>query len=140
MHQEANQCRQKKQAVSYNARADKEKDILKDGEKVRSGRDYPKIWDSGTIFCRPNATREPRTYVVERDNKLYRRTREHKRPRHTSTTPLTTGHQTTYGPQRLLSETITPTQVVKNSRIDATDKDNEPPGDSKVFPIFSLSN
>ena len=40
-----------------------------------------KTWDKGKITNIPNRNSEPRTYTVEKDGKLYQRTREHLRPR-----------------------------------------------------------
>ena len=40
-----------------------------------------KIWQPGVILNRPNPIREPRTYIVEMNGKVYYRTREHLKPR-----------------------------------------------------------
>ena len=40
-----------------------------------------KIWEPGVILNTPNPIREPRTYVVDINCKVYYRTREHLKPR-----------------------------------------------------------
>ena len=40
-----------------------------------------KIWEPGAILNRPNPIREPRTYIVDINGKVYYRTREHLKPR-----------------------------------------------------------
>ena len=40
-----------------------------------------KIWEPGVILNRPNPIREPRTYIVDINGKVYYRTREHLKPR-----------------------------------------------------------
>ena len=40
-----------------------------------------KIWEPGVILNRPSPLREPRTYIVDINGKVYCRTREHLEPR-----------------------------------------------------------
>ena len=40
-----------------------------------------KIWEPGVILNRPNPIREPRSYIVNINGKVYYRTREHLKPR-----------------------------------------------------------
>ena len=47
------------------------------------------VWEHGKIFNRQDPDREPRTYVVEMNGKLYQRTMEHLCPRSTDKKPPT---------------------------------------------------
>ena len=47
------------------------------------------IWEPGKIFSHPHPNREKRTYIVEKNGKLYQRTREHLRSRGTNKVPPT---------------------------------------------------
>jgi len=49
------------------------------------------IWEQDKIFSRQNPDREPRTYIVEINDKLYQRTKEHLRPQSTSEEPPVPG-------------------------------------------------
>ena len=40
-----------------------------------------KVWEPVVILNRPNSIREPRTYIVDINGKVYYRTREHLKPR-----------------------------------------------------------
>ena len=80
-HQEANFQKQTKQAEFYNKRASCDKRVLNQSEPVYVWNSRKHVWDQGKIFNRRNPDREPRTYIVEMNGKLYQRTREHLRPR-----------------------------------------------------------
>ena len=43
-----------------------------------------KVWEPGVILNRPNPIREPRTYIVDINGKVFYRTREHLKPRSNS--------------------------------------------------------
>ena len=40
-----------------------------------------KVWEPGVVLNRPNPVREPRTYTVNVNGKVYYHTREHLKPR-----------------------------------------------------------
>ena len=86
-HQEANFQKQTKQAEFYNKRASCDKRVLNQSEPVYVWNSRKHVWDQGKIFNRRNPDREPRTYIVEMNGKLYQRTREHLRPRGTDKEP-----------------------------------------------------
>ena len=86
-HQEANLWKQTKQADFYNTRASCDKRVLNSSEPVYVWNTRKHIWEQGRIFSRQNPHREPRTYIVEMNGKLYQRTREHLRPKGTSEEP-----------------------------------------------------
>ena len=88
-HQEANLQKQTNQAEFNNRRASCDKRVLNKSEPVYIWNSRQRIWDQGKIFNRQNPKREPRTYVVEMNGKLYHRTREHLRPRCTDKKPST---------------------------------------------------
>ena len=85
--QEANLRKQTKQAEFYNRRASCDKRVLISSEPVYVWNSRKHIWEQGRIFSRQNPHREPRTYIVEMNGKLYQRTREHLRPKGTSEEP-----------------------------------------------------
>ena len=86
-HQEANLQKQTKQAEFYNKRASCDKRVLNSFEPVYVWNSRKHIWEQGRIFNRQNPDREPRTYIVEMNGKLYQRTREHLRPKSTTEEP-----------------------------------------------------
>ena len=86
-HQEANLQKQTKHAEFYNKRASRDKRVLNSSESVYVWNSRKHIWEQGRIFNRHNPDREPRTYIVEMNGKLYQRTREHIRPKSTSEEP-----------------------------------------------------
>ena len=84
-HQEANLRKQTRQADYYKRRASCNKLVLNSSEPVYIWNSHKHIWEPGKIFSHPNPKfREPRTYIVEKNDKLYKRTREHLRPRGTN--------------------------------------------------------
>lgn len=87
-HQEANLQKQTKQAEFYIKRASCNKHVLNNSEPVYVWNSRKHIWEQGRIFNRQNPDREPRTYFVEMNGKLYQRTREHLQPKGTSKEPL----------------------------------------------------
>jgi len=80
-HQQQNALRQETQAGSYNRTAAKDKPVLQDSEPVYVRNTLKNIWEPGSIVNRPNPDREPITYAVKVNSKVYTRTREHLRPR-----------------------------------------------------------
>ena len=88
-HQEANLRKQTRQADYYNRRASRDKRVLDTSEPVYIWNSHKHIWEPGKIFSHPHPNREPRTYIVEKNGKLYQRTREHLRPRGTNKVPPT---------------------------------------------------
>ena len=90
-HQEANFQNQTKQAEFYNKRASLDKRVLNNSEPVYVWNSKKRIWEQGKIFSRQNLDREPRTYIVEINDKLYQRTREHLRPKSTGEEPSVPG-------------------------------------------------
>ena len=76
-HQEANLRKQAKQAKFCNSRASCDKRVLNSSEPVYVWNSRKHIWEQGKIFSRQNPHKEPRTYIVEMNGKLYQRTREH---------------------------------------------------------------
>ena len=88
-HQEANLQKQIKQAEFYNRKAGCDKRVLNQSEPVYVWNSRKHVWEQGKIFNCQNADREPRTYVVEMNGKLYQRMREHLRPRSTDKKPPT---------------------------------------------------
>ena len=79
-HQERNQDRQERQAAFYDRKASSDKETLADSQPVHVWNTLRSVWEPARIFNRPNPAREPRTYVVEMNGRLYQRTREHLRP------------------------------------------------------------
>ena len=79
-HQEKNYERQQRQAEAYDRKASIDKRILNNMEPVYVRNTIKKIWEPGVILNRPNPFREPRTYTVDINGKVYYRTREHLKP------------------------------------------------------------
>ena len=79
-HQVRNLERQQRQAEVYDKKASTDKRIL-NMEPVFVRNSIKKIWEPGVILNRPNPIREPRTYIVDINGKVYYRTREHLKPR-----------------------------------------------------------
>ena len=86
-HQEKNFDRQQKQAESYDKKAGADKRILNNMEPVFVRNTIKKIWEPGVIMNRPNPIREPRTYIVDINGKVFYRTREHLKPRSNNMPP-----------------------------------------------------
>ena len=80
-HQEKNIERQQRQAEVYDKKASIDKRILNNMEPVYVRNTIKKVWEPGVILNRPNPIREPRTYIVDINGKVYYRTREHLKPR-----------------------------------------------------------
>ena len=80
-HQERNLERQQRQAEVYDKKASTDKRILNNMEPVFVRNTIKKIWEPGVILNRPNPIREPRTYIVDINGKVYYRTREHLKAR-----------------------------------------------------------
>ena len=76
-HKDMNQLSQDKQAEYYNKKASRPTDDLCVGEPVYIYSTLTKTWEKGKTTMIPNPSSEPRTYIVEKDGKLYQRTREH---------------------------------------------------------------
>ena len=87
-HQEANLQKQTKQAEFYNKRTSCDKRVLGNSEPVYVWNSRKHIWEQGRVFNRLNPDREPRTYIVEMNGKLYQRTREHLRPKNPEPVPV----------------------------------------------------
>ena len=81
IHKENDIRKQKQQESYYNKDAGSDKRILGNHEPVYVLNTLKKIWEPGSIMDRPNPIREPRTYLVDVRGRIYRRTREHLRPR-----------------------------------------------------------
>ena len=79
-HQVRNLERQQRQAEVYDKKASIDKRILNHMEPVFIRNTIKKIWEPGVILNRPNPIREPRTYIVDINGKVYYRTREHLKP------------------------------------------------------------
>ena len=80
-HQDRNLKRQQRQSEDYDKKASIEKRILNSVEPVYVRNAFKKIWEPGVILNRPNLIRELRTYIVDINDKVYYRTREHLKPR-----------------------------------------------------------
>ena len=124
-HQSTNQQRQDKQTAFYNQHVRRDKEELRDSQNVYVWNTHKKVWEPGKVLSRPNAIREPRTYVVEMNDKLYRRTRQHIRPRGDSTDHVTK-------PRPLVQNCPTPEEQesdydVKEETVPWNDKDVESP-------------
>ena len=70
-HLESNVQRQIQQAKFYNKTADHDKQAFEKADPVYIWNSLEHIWEPGVIFDRPNPDREPRTYMVEKNQKLY---------------------------------------------------------------------
>nr|XP_039255214.1 uncharacterized protein K02A2.6-like [Styela clava] len=79
--QEINENKQVKQKEFYDRKASLDRRPLSKNEDVYVWNDLRRIWEPGKIENIPNPVREPRTYTVLLNSKLYRRTREHLKPR-----------------------------------------------------------
>ena len=80
-HQEKNNERQQRQAEVYHKKAGIDRRILNNMEPVYVRNTIKKVWEPGVILNRPNPIREPRTYIVDINGKVFYRTREHLKPR-----------------------------------------------------------
>ena len=80
-HQEKNYERQQGQADTYDRKVGIDKRFLNNMEPVYVRNTIKKVWEPGVILNRPNPIREPRTYIVNINGKVYCRTREHLKPR-----------------------------------------------------------
>lgn len=80
--------RSKPSKQNFTLRASCNKHVLNSSEPVYVWNSRKHIWEQGRIFNRQNPDREPRTYFVEMNGKLYQRTREHLQPKGTSKEPL----------------------------------------------------
>ena len=80
-HQDKNYERQQRQAEVYDRKASTDKRVLNNMEPVYVRNTIKKVWEPGVILNRPNPIREPRTYIVDINGKVYYRTREHLKPR-----------------------------------------------------------
>ena len=76
-HQQRNEFRQHKQANFYNQKASKDQAVFTDSQPVYVRNTLKKIWEPGEVLNRPQPQREPRTYAVKVNDKVYTRTREH---------------------------------------------------------------
>lgn len=86
-YQKANQQKQTKQAEFYSKRASCDKRVVNNSEPVYVLNSRKHIWEKGKVFNHQNPDREPRTYIVEINGKLYQRTRECLRLKGTNTEP-----------------------------------------------------
>lgn len=81
-HRDMNQLYQEEQAEYYNRKASQtDRRPLHANELVYVYNTLTKTRDKGKIMKIPNPNREPRMYIIEKDGKLYQRTREHLSPR-----------------------------------------------------------
>ena len=80
-HQEANLRKQTKQPAFYNTKTNPDKPAFSRNQLVYVWNSLKYIWEPDKVFNLPNPGTEPRTYLVEMQGKIYRRTREHLRPR-----------------------------------------------------------
>ena len=69
--------RQEDQAKFYNRRAGPDQRQLNPGEDVNVYNTLAKVWEPATVV---RADEQPRTYIVEKNNKQYRRTQQHIKP------------------------------------------------------------
>ena len=81
--QEKNYERQQRQVEVYHRKASTDKRVLNNMEPVYIyvRNTIKKVWEPGVILNRPNSIREPRTYIVDINDKVYYRTSEHLKPR-----------------------------------------------------------
>lgn len=80
-HQERNYERQENQARYYDKKAGLDRRTINNMEPVYVRNTIKKVWEPGVVLNRPNPVREPRTYIVDVNGKVYYRTREHLKPR-----------------------------------------------------------
>ena len=80
-HQEDNYQKQIKQAAPYNKKAGIDMRPLDRNEPVYVWNSLKQVWEPGRVFSRPDPIREPRTYIVDLEGRLFQRTRRHLRPR-----------------------------------------------------------
>lgn len=85
LHLSQNAKRQDVQAKYYNAKASHDTRSLKPGEPVNIYNTLNKQWEPGTIVRQDQPESESRSYVVQKGNKEYRRTRQHLKPRYNAT-------------------------------------------------------
>ena len=81
IYQKKNYERQQRQAEVYDRKASTDKRDLNNMDPVYVRNTIKKVWEPGVILNRPNPLREPRTYIVDINGKVYYRTREHLKPR-----------------------------------------------------------
>lgn len=86
-HQESNIKQQDQQREFYNRRGTQDKSALSQGENVYIWNDISHIWEPGKVIDIPNPLREPRTYRVELNSKVFTRTRDHLKPRASTRMP-----------------------------------------------------
>ena len=80
-HKEANLRKQTKQAAFYNTKTSPDKRAFSSNQPVYFWNLLKHIWEPCKVFNLPNPGREPITYLVEMQGKIYQRTREHLCPR-----------------------------------------------------------
>ena len=90
-HHQRNDFRQEKQAHFYNQKASKDQDVLPDLQPVYVRNTLKEVWEPGKILNRPQPEREPRTYAVKVNEKIYTRTRQHLRMRESNNQEQKTG-------------------------------------------------
>ena len=81
LHQEVNQRQQEKQAVFYDRKACSDKRPLNNREPLFAWNALKRTWHPAAVLNRPQPIERPRTYMVDIQEKVYQRTREHLRPR-----------------------------------------------------------
>ena len=81
IHQEVNQHRQMRQAAFYNGKTEKDQRTLKNKESVYVRDSLTRTWKPAIVLNWPQPMQRPRTYLVDIDGKVYRRAREHLKPR-----------------------------------------------------------
>ena len=120
VHQKRNEETQATQAKFYNRKAGRDREILTNSQPVYVQNTLKNIWEPGKVLNRPNPEREPRTYAVEMDNKIYTRTRQHLRPRKCSKPTPEDDHNITLSPPPMTASTRTDV-IVQGNKAD-TDK------------------
>lgn len=79
-HLEANLRKQTKHSAFYNTKTSPDKRAFSSNQPVYVWNSLKHIWEPGKVFNLPNPGREPRTYLVEMQVKIYQQTRAHLRP------------------------------------------------------------
>ena len=84
-HLQQNEQNQAKQKQKYDRHSSEEKEILDIMRPIYARDTLSNIWITGTVLNRPQSIREPKTpYIPNVRGKVYKRTREHRKPRPTT--------------------------------------------------------
>ena len=83
-HLQKNEQNQAKQKQNYDRHSSQGKEILDIMKPIYARNALSNIWITSTVFDRPQSIRKLKTYLINVRGKVYKRTREHLKPRPTT--------------------------------------------------------